>query len=92
MRVGDYDLSSDADIRIAAEYEIEEIFIHEDYTVGKYYNDIAILKTEGKIFYNGFTGPVCLPLKGGDDAEVGSLASVIGWGDTRFGMFEQLFS
>ncbi|KAG1682185.1 Clotting factor B [Nymphon striatum] len=82
--IGAYDLSGNNEGREpVANYPIETIIIHENYTRPLYYNDIAILTVTEPIKYNKYVSPVCLPIH--QKEFVGKPATIIGWGDTQFG-------
>ncbi|XP_044018245.1 trypsin-1-like [Aphidius gifuensis] len=80
--VGDHDRNSSTDTN-PIEYKVEEIIKHSGYTITNYDNDIALIKIDGRIKYNGTIRPVCLPDTGPTYA--GENGTVVGWGSTKEG-------
>ncbi|XP_043191696.1 trypsin-1-like [Amphibalanus amphitrite] len=58
---------------------VAERIIHEGYHPGTFDNDIALLKLENKISWNGAVQPVCLPSTG-TKKFVGMKGTIAGWG------------
>merc|ERR1711973_1062302 len=54
-------------------------FTHENWDTSDLSNDIALIELPSPITFNDYIKPSCLPAPG-DTADVGELASVIGWG------------
>merc|ERR1712198_621280 len=54
-------------------------FTHEDWDSQNLSNDIALIELPSPITFNDYIKPSCLPAPG-NTADVGELASVIGWG------------
>ena len=62
-------------------HRIAEVFLHPNFDRDTFKNDVAILRTANKIYFNAYVIPICLP----EDAHHGtsvtnSLALVSGWG------------
>ena len=68
----------------AQTHRIAEVFEHEDYHHDKKENDIAILRTVDKIYFNAYVIPVCLPEMGSNPYSTTQRhALVSGWGIMR---------
>lgn len=62
--------------------EVEEVILHSGYQVGKYYDDIALLKLKKPIQFEETVLPACLPLENRN--YLNEKATVLGWGDTSY--------
>ncbi|TRY72013.1 hypothetical protein TCAL_09603 [Tigriopus californicus] len=99
IRVGEHDLGKDEDCdpdsfpKVCAEpvqdFNIEKIIPHESYNApNPFQNDIALIRLDGKVQFNRFASPICLPFK--DDEEESyekvesqnTITDVAGWGAT----------
>ncbi|XP_042883710.1 trypsin-1-like [Penaeus japonicus] len=58
---------------------VESIFIHPQFNEFYYYNDIAILKVQGKFVFNEYVQPVQMP----SGKEAAGTCVVSGWGATE---------
>ncbi|XP_024945977.1 trypsin-1 [Cephus cinctus] len=63
------------------EFKIEQIIRHSGYSTVNYNNDIALLKVQGSLKFEGPLRPVCLPEFGKTFA--GDTGIVTGWGATE---------
>lgn len=64
---------------------IAEIFIHEEHSLRKKINDIAVIRLERKITYSDFIRPICLPSRDMlDTVYDGVDLTVAAWGATNF--------
>lgn len=82
VRVGDIDISTDKDDANAIQLLVVQLIQHPDYDRYTKYNDIALLRLEKKIAFNGFVRPACLA-----DSFESTLDSKIiatGWGHTKW--------
>lgn len=57
-------------------------FIHPEFNTSEYNNDIALLELEYPLAFNERVQPALLPEEG-EELELGSKATVIGWGKTE---------
>lgn len=46
------------------EYKVEQVIKHSGYSIVNYNNDIALLKLNSVVMFEGLMRPVCLPEKG----------------------------
>ncbi|XP_041447677.1 chymotrypsin-2 [Drosophila obscura] len=68
-----------------ARYFVEEYWVHCNYNVPAYSNDIALIKLNDSIVFNEFTQPVALPtqpLANGTELLLTGWGSTVLWGDT----------
>ena len=61
-----------------------KIIRHEDYKLGSYDADIALVKLASPVTYNSFIKPVCLPDQGQNEV-IGENCTVTGWGRLQEG-------
>ena len=73
-------LSTGSEVVIKA----SKIVRHEDYKLGSYDADIALVKLESPVKYNAFIKPVCLPEQD-DNERNGESCYVTGWGKLKEG-------
>ncbi|KAH8315135.1 hypothetical protein KR059_010741, partial [Drosophila kikkawai] len=89
VRLGDIDLSTDAEPSDPVTFAVKEVRTHERYfsRIG-FYNDIAILVLDKPVRKSKYVIPVCLP-KGlrmpPKERLPGRRATVVGWGTTYYG-------
>lgn len=60
------------------EYLISERIPHPKYNLSSRYNDIALLRLRGRVTFNPFVRPACLPT----DSSIPSDLTAMGWGAT----------
>lgn len=63
VRLGEYDFSKSNETRWK-DYAIAEIVTHEDFDLGTYANDIAIVRLAEPTLFNSYIWPICLPSGG----------------------------
>lgn len=64
--------------------KVAKIIRHEDYKIGSYDADIALIKLESPVEYNFLIKPVCLP-EDDEEEKVGKQCYVTGWGRLQEG-------
>ncbi|KAH8273185.1 hypothetical protein KR018_011464, partial [Drosophila ironensis] len=88
VRLGDIDLSTDAEPSDPVTFAVKEVRTHERFSRIGFYNDIAILVLDKPVRKSKYVIPVCLP-KGirmpPKDRLPGRRATVVGWGTTYYG-------
>lgn len=62
------------------EYLISESIPHPKYNLSSRYNDIALLRLRGRVTFNPFVRPACLPT----DSNIPSDLNAMGWGGTSY--------
>ncbi|XP_059051682.1 clotting factor B-like [Achroia grisella] len=86
VRLGDVDLARDDEPSRPVTLRVTEVRAHDQFSRVGYYNDIAVLVLAENVQKSKYVIPICLPT--GDLARQqfdGSLATVVGWGTTRYG-------
>ena len=85
VRLGEWDVNSDAEFYPNLEYKVEEVVIHPQYQSNNLYNDLAVLKLSSRVDtdQHPHIGPICLP----HHAQIfaGRRCYVSGWGKDVFG-------
>jgi secreted trypsin-like serine protease len=66
----------------AQTFKIKQVNIHQDFDSTTYANDIALIQLDGKVSYNSFAIPACLPFESYNYIE-GDEVLVTGWGSTE---------
>ncbi|KAH8369135.1 hypothetical protein KR009_002473, partial [Drosophila setifemur] len=88
VRLGDIDLSTDAEPSDPVTFAVKEVRTHERFSRIGFYNDIAILVLDKPVRKSKYVIPVCLP-KGirmpPKERLAGRRATVVGWGTTYYG-------
>ncbi|KAH8359492.1 hypothetical protein KR093_007029, partial [Drosophila rubida] len=88
VRLGDIDLSTDAEPSDPVTFAVKEVRTHERFSRIGFYNDIAILVLDKPVRKSKYVIPVCLP-RGGrmppKERLPGRRATVVGWGTTYYG-------
>ncbi|EDW38555.1 GL12666 [Drosophila persimilis] len=88
VRLGDIDLSTDAEPSDPVTFAVKEVRTHERFSRIGFYNDIAILVLDKPVRKSKYVIPVCLP-KGirmpPKERLPGRRATVVGWGTTYYG-------
>ncbi len=74
VRLGEYDFNEESDEEI--DFQVSNIFQHEDYERKTYTNDIAMLKLDSEVEFSDYKWPICLPFD--QDISEGDVASVTG--------------
>ncbi|XP_062125012.1 LOW QUALITY PROTEIN: plasminogen [Drosophila sulfurigaster albostrigata] len=88
VRLGDIDLSTDAEPSDPVTFAVKEVRTHERFSRIGFYNDIAILVLDKPVRKSKYVIPVCLPRAGRmppKDRLPGRRATVVGWGTTYYG-------
>ncbi|KAM7364149.1 proclotting enzyme isoform 2-T2 [Cochliomyia hominivorax] len=88
VRLGDIDLSTDAEPSAPVTFAVKEVRAHERFSRIGFYNDIAILVLDKPVRKSKYVIPVCLPRVGRmppKDRLPGRRATVVGWGTTYYG-------
>ncbi|XP_055382805.1 proclotting enzyme [Condylostylus longicornis] len=88
VRLGDVDLSTDAEPSAPVTFAVTEVRAHERFSRVGFYNDIAILVLDRPVRKSKYVIPVCLPRPGFTphrDRLPGRRATVVGWGTTYYG-------
>ena len=85
VRLGEWDVSSDAEFYPNLEYGVESVVIHPQYQSNNLYNDLAVLRLSSRVdtAQHPHIGPICLP----HHAQIfaGRRCYVSGWGKDVFG-------
>ncbi|XP_030374375.1 serine proteinase stubble [Scaptodrosophila lebanonensis] len=88
VRLGDIDLSTDAEPSAPVTFAVKEVRTHERFSRIGFYNDIAILVLDKPVRKSKYVIPVCLP-RGArmppKERLPGRRATVVGWGTTYYG-------
>lgn len=79
VRLGDLDYESDEDDAGVSQFNVKEIIVYPESNQRSYYNDIALLKIDGKVEFNQYIQPACLPHA---DTMLAETVVAIGWGAT----------
>ncbi|XP_037828413.1 clotting factor B isoform X1 [Lucilia sericata] len=88
VRLGDIDLSTDAEPSAPVTFAVKEVRAHERFSRIGFYNDIAILVLDKPVRKSKYVIPVCLPRVGRmppKERLPGRRATVVGWGTTYYG-------
>ncbi|KAL9895060.1 uncharacterized protein ACN2A1_005904 isoform 1-T1 [Glossina fuscipes fuscipes] len=88
VRLGDIDLSTDAEPSAPVTFAVKEVRAHERFSRIGFYNDIAILVLDKPVRKSKYIIPVCLPKNGRvppNERLPGRRATVVGWGTTYYG-------
>ena len=88
VRLGDIDLSTDAEPSAPVTFAVKEVRAHERFSRIGFYNDIAILVLDKPVRKSKYVIPVCLPKVGRmppKERLPGRRATVVGWGTTYYG-------
>uniref|UniRef100_A0A1A9WPT7 Peptidase S1 domain-containing protein n=1 Tax=Glossina brevipalpis TaxID=37001 RepID=A0A1A9WPT7_9MUSC len=88
VRLGDIDLSTDAEPSAPVTFAVKEVRAHERFSRIGFYNDIAILVLDKPVRKSKYVIPVCLPKMGRvlpKERLPGRRATVVGWGTTYYG-------
>ncbi|XP_068155062.1 transmembrane protease serine 9 [Drosophila tropicalis] len=88
VRLGDIDLSTDAEPSDPVTFAVKEVRTHERFSRIGFYNDIAILVLDKPVRKSKYVIPVCLPRgirQPPKERLPGRRATVVGWGTTYYG-------
>ncbi|XP_067613149.1 serine proteinase stubble [Eurosta solidaginis] len=88
VRLGDIDLSTDAEPSAPVTFAVKEVRAHERFSRIGFYNDIAIIVLDKPVRKSKYVIPVCLPRAGRAPPKErlpGRRATVVGWGTTYYG-------
>ncbi|KAG6451312.1 proclotting enzyme isoform X2 [Manduca sexta] len=86
VRLGDVDLARDDEPSRPSTFRVTQVRAHEQFSRVGFYNDIAVLVLSDNVHKSKYVIPICLP--SGDINRQhfeGALATVVGWGTTRYG-------
>ncbi len=85
-------MNNDSEFYTHVEFDVIDIFIHEEYYPGNLFNDIALIRVNGYVDYarNPHISPVCLPDRLLDFS--GQRCQTTGWGKDAFsqGSYQQV--
>lgn len=86
IRLGDWDVSSDAETFPFIERLVTEVYVHPYFYAGNLQNDIAILRLDHPVdlAFNGHIAPACLPPR--YETFAGQRCVVTGWGKDAWGL------
>jgi len=84
IRIGEWDVNNESEFYNHVEYDVSEMFVHEDFYSGNLFNDIAVIRIRGFVDFekNSHISPVCLPDRFTDFS--GYRCQVTGWGKDAF--------
>jgi hypothetical protein len=51
IRVGEWDVNNDSEFYTHVEFDVIDIFIHDEYYPGNLFNDIALIRVNGYVDY-----------------------------------------
>ncbi|XP_029723393.2 uncharacterized protein LOC109407483 [Aedes albopictus] len=87
VRLGDIDLSTDAEPSAPVTFKVTEVRAHPKFSRVGFYNDIAILVLDRPVRKSKYVIPVCTPKANlpSKDRMAGRRATVVGWGTTYYG-------
>ncbi|EAT45740.2 AAEL002997-PA [Aedes aegypti] len=87
VRLGDIDLSTDAEPSAPVTFKVTEVRAHPKFSRVGFYNDIAILVLDRPVRKSKYVIPVCTPKSNlpSKDRMAGRRATVVGWGTTYYG-------
>ncbi|XP_058824735.1 uncharacterized protein LOC131685201 isoform X1 [Topomyia yanbarensis] len=87
VRLGDIDLSTDAEPSAPVTFRVTEVRAHPKFSRVGFYNDIAILVLDRPVRKSKYVIPVCTPMANlpSKDRMAGRRATVVGWGTTYYG-------
>ena len=83
VRLGEWKVSSFDEPRPYVDRNVEEIYVHESYTPGPVYNDVAILRLEKPVTLEYHINSLCLPPADYTFSE-GTRCVSTGWGKDQF--------
>lgn len=83
VRLGETELTEIGNQHIPEDFKIADIIVHPAYRKRKYYNDIALLRLNGRITISVLVRPACLWQT---EAINTTVATVTGYGLTEFGL------
>lgn len=72
---------NDDDDKIALQFNISKVFLHPYYDSISRTNDIALIKIDGRIEFNDYIRPACLPQI---NAKIEKALIIAGWGYTVY--------
>lgn len=86
IRLGDWDVGSDAELYPFIERFVTEVYVHPYFYAGNLQNDVAILRMDRPVDFNFNThiAPVCLPPR--FESFAGKRCLVTGWGKDAWGL------
>ncbi|XP_075984801.1 proclotting enzyme-like [Anticarsia gemmatalis] len=86
VRLGDVDLARDDEPSRPVTLRVTAVRAHEQFSRVGFYNDIAILVLSENVQKSKYVIPICLPQGELNRQQFdGSVATVVGWGTTRYG-------
>ena len=85
-------MNNDSEFYTHVEFDVIDIFVHDEYYPGNLFNDIALVRVNGYVDYarNPHISPVCLPDRNIEFA--GQRCMTTGWGKDAFsqGSYQQV--
>ncbi|KAJ0172050.1 hypothetical protein K1T71_012023 [Dendrolimus kikuchii] len=86
VRLGDLDLARDDEPSRPVTMRVTAVRTHDQFSRVGYYNDIAVLVLAENVRKSKYVIPICLPgPELGRHLFDGAVATVVGWGTTRYG-------
>ncbi|XP_060806093.1 proclotting enzyme-like [Amyelois transitella] len=86
VRLGDVDLAREDEPSRPVTHRVTAVRAHEQFSRIGFYNDIAVLVLADNVQKSKYVIPICLPTGELSRQQFdGSLATVVGWGTTRYG-------
>lgn len=79
IRLADLDYETEDDDAHVSQFDVNEIFVHPNWKRQSYYNDIALIRMNGKAEFNQYIQPACLPQW---DTVMSEKVVATGWGAT----------
>ncbi|XP_065331420.1 proclotting enzyme-like [Cloeon dipterum] len=86
VRLGDVDLGRDDEPSLPQTFQVADVKAHPKFSRVGFYNDIALLKLDGRAQRSKYVSLICLPPPAlRSDTFVGQRPTVVGWGTTYYG-------
>ena len=81
MRLGEYDFTKNNETR-SKDFMVKYIYVHDEYDIATYENDIAIVRLDKPTTFNSYVWPICLPPR--NRVYENENVTVAGWGQVYF--------
>ncbi|XP_015788175.1 proclotting enzyme-like [Tetranychus urticae] len=86
IRLGDNHLYRDDDGAVPQEFKVRSISQHPNFQRHGFFNDIGLIRIQGRARIDDFVRPICLPLGESRTKDLkGYMATVLGWGTLYYG-------